>query len=68
MVGIDALAGIAVTSGAPEAPVESVFDSDSETGWCAADSGLQAIRVALSEPKTIRRIQLKFRDSQFERT
>jgi hypothetical protein len=53
---------------AKEAPVESVFDPDSETGWRAGNSGLQVIRITFSEPKAIRRIQLEFRESQFERT
>jgi hypothetical protein len=66
--GIDAIAGIGVTSEAKEAPVESVFDPNSETGWRAGNAGLQVVQITLSEPKTIRRIQLEFRESQFERT
>jgi F5/8 type C domain-containing protein len=66
--GIDAIAGIGVTSEAEGASVESVFDLDSETGWRAENSGLQVIRITFGEPKTIRRIQLEFRESQFERT
>jgi hypothetical protein len=66
--GIDAIAAVGVTSETEEAPVESVFDPDSETGWRAGDSGLQVIRITFGEPKTVRRIQLEFRESQFERT
>ena len=66
--GIDAIAGIGVTSETEGASVESVFDLDSETGWRAENSGLQVIRITFGEPKTIRRIQLEFRESQFERT
>ncbi len=66
--GIDTIAGLGVTSEAKEAPVESVFDPNSETGWRAGNAGLQVIRVTFSEPKTIRRIQLEFRETQFERT
>ena len=67
-LGIDAIAGIGVTSEAEGASVESVFDLDSETGWRAENSGVQVIRITFGEPKTIRRIQLEFRESQFERT
>ena len=66
--GIDAIAGIGVTSEAEGASVESVFDLDSETGWRAENSGVQVIRITFGEPKTIRRIQLEFRESQCERT
>jgi hypothetical protein len=66
--GIEAIAGIGVTSEAEGASVESVFDLESEMGWRAENSGLQVIRITFGEPKTIRRIQLEFRESQFERT
>ena len=64
-----AIAGIGVTSEAEGAPVESVFDSSrSQTGWRAGTPGLQLIRITFGEPKTIRRIQLEFRESRLERT
>ena len=66
--GIDAVAGIGVTSETEGAPVESVFDSSSQTGWRAGTSGLQVIRITFGEPKTIRRIQLEFTESRLERT
>src|SRR4051794_20935228 len=65
--GIDTIAGIAVTSEAEGAPVESIFDSGKETEWRAGTSGLQVIRITFGEPKTIRRIQLEFKESQLER-
>jgi hypothetical protein len=68
MVWHDAIAGIGVTSEAEGTPVESVFDFGSETGWRAGTSGLQVIRITFGEPKTIRRIQLEFRESTVERT
>ncbi len=59
-LGIDAIAGTSVTSEANEAPVESVLDPDNETEWRAGNSGVQVIRIAFGQPKTIRRIQLEF--------
>ena len=66
--GINAIAAIGVTSEAEEAPVESIFDPDSETGWRAGSPGVQVIRITFGEPKTVRRIQLEFREPTFERT
>ena len=63
-----AIAGIGVTSEAEGAPVESVLDSGSETEWRASTSGLQVIRIIFGEPKTIKRIQLEFREATLERT
>jgi hypothetical protein len=67
-LGIDDIAEIGVTSEVSEAPVESVLDPDNETGWRAGSSGVQVIRIAFGQPKTIRRIQLEFREAQCERT
>lgn len=66
--GIETIAGIGVTSEAEGAPVESIFNSGNDTEWRAGTPGLQVIRITFGEPKTIRRIQLEFRESQFERT
>jgi hypothetical protein len=66
--GIDTIAGIAVTSEAEGAPVESIFDSGKETEWRAGTSGLQVIRITFGEPKAIRQIQLEFKESRLERT
>jgi hypothetical protein len=66
--GIEAIAGIEVTSEDDDAPVENVFSAQGETGWRAADPGPQIIRITFNEPRSIRRIQLIFRESRFERT
>jgi hypothetical protein len=49
--GLNTIAGIAVTSEAEGALVESIFDSGSETEWRAGTSGLQVIRITFGEPK-----------------
>jgi hypothetical protein len=66
--GIEAIAGIGVTSEADGAPVENVLYPGSETGWRAGEPGPQIIRITFSGPTNIRRIQLIFRESQFART
>jgi hypothetical protein len=66
--GLEAIAGIGVTSEAGDAPVENVLYPDRETGWRADEPGPQIIRVTLAGPTNIRHIQLAFRESQFART
>jgi hypothetical protein len=67
-LGVEAVAGIGVTSEADDAPVENVLYPDRDTGWRAGEPGPQIIRVTFSGPTNIRRIQLVFRESQFART
>lgn len=66
--GIEAIAGIGVTSEADGAPVENVLYPDRQAGWRAAEPGPQTIRLTFSGPTNIRRIQLVFKESQFART
>ena len=65
---VEAIAGIAVTSEADDAPVESVLYPDRETGWRAGEPGRQIVRVTFGRPTNIRHIQLTFRESQLTRT
>jgi hypothetical protein len=66
--GIEAIAGIGVTSEADDAPVENVLYPDREAGWCAGEPGPQIIQITFSGPTNIRHIKLVFRESQFART
>ncbi|MGI8958450.1 MAG: carbohydrate-binding protein [Bryobacteraceae bacterium] len=54
-----------MTSELPDAPVESVFGPNSETGWRRQSKVSSSF---LNERKTIRRIQLGFREQHSERT
>jgi hypothetical protein len=67
-LGLEAIAGIGVSSEADDAPVENVLYPDHETGWRAGELGPQIIQITLSGPTNIRHIQLVFRESQFTRT
>jgi hypothetical protein len=67
-LGIDAIAGIGVTSEDADAPVENVLDPNPKGGWRAGEYGPQTIQVTFSGPTNIRRIQVVFRESQFART
>ena len=66
--GVEAIAGIGVTSEADGAPVESVLYPDGETGWHAGKPGPQIIQITFGRPTNIRHIQLVFRESQLART
>ena len=66
--GVEAIAGVAVTSEADGAPVENVLYPDREAGWRAGEAGRQIIRITFSGPTNIRRIQLVFKESQLART
>jgi len=66
--GVEAIAGIAVTSEAGDAPVENALYPDREAGWRAGEPGPQIIQITFGGPTNIRHIQLVFRESQFART
>jgi hypothetical protein len=61
--GIEAIAGIGVTSQADDAPVENVLYPDREVGWRAGGPGPQIIQITFGGPTNIRHIQLFFRES-----
>jgi len=66
--GIEAIAGVGVTSEVDGAPVENGLYPNRETGWRAGKPCPQIIRITFSGPTNIRRIQFVFRESQFEST
>ena len=67
-LGVEAIAAVAVTSEADDAPVENVLYPDRETGWRAAEPGPQIIQITFGGPTNIRHIHLAFRESRFART
>jgi hypothetical protein len=56
--GVEAIAGIEVTSEAEDAAVENVLFPDRGAGWRAGEPGPQIIRITFSGPTNIRRIHL----------
>lgn len=64
---LDKIARVAVTSEAPNSPVECAFDFRTG-GWRAGGRGEQAIRLILGPPQRIQRIRLCFVESEAERT
>jgi hypothetical protein len=66
--GIEAIAGIGVTSEDDDAPIENVLHPDRDSGWRAGEPGPQTIKITFSRPTNITHIQLTFREAQFART
>jgi len=61
--------GIAeVTSEDPNFPIESALTAKAGSGWRAADSGEQVIRLVFDRPTTLHRIRLEFSENEVERT
>jgi hypothetical protein len=67
-IGIPDIAEIEVTSEHPDHPIEAVFAPESRTGWQAANSGEQTIRIVFERPTRLQRIGLEFQDPSTERT
>ena len=65
---LDRAAMVEVTSEEKDFPVESALVSGETTGWRAADSGTQTIRLVFDEPQRLTRISLVFEETDTERT
>jgi hypothetical protein len=65
---LEEFARVEVTSEAPQHPIESAFKHGETLGWRADESGAQKIRLLFDEPKDLRRIWLRFSESEIERT
>ena len=65
---VSIIAQVEVTSEDSRYPIESIFTEEEKGGWRASESGKQTIRLFFDEPQRIRRIWLRFRELQVERT
>jgi hypothetical protein len=61
-------ASVDVSSEDPQHPIESAFKHDETLSWRAEEPGVQTIRLLFDEPKDLRRIWLRFSESEIERT
>jgi hypothetical protein len=64
---LEQIATVEITSEDPAFPIESVFGSRDGPGWRAAAKGEQQVRIIFDEPVSLRRIQLRFHEAQYER-
>jgi hypothetical protein len=67
-LNLEEVAEVEVTSEEPEHPVEAALIPGTESGWRAALSGEQVIRLIFDKPQKIERIWLRFVESEVERT
>ena len=59
---------IAVVEGSQCVPIESALVVGKTTGWRAADSGTQTIRLIFDEPQRLNHIALAFEETDTRRT
>ena len=64
---LEELATVEVSSEDPAFPVENVF-GESRTGWRAAGTGQQVLRLIFDAPTNLSHIQLAFSETAVERT
>ena len=62
------IARVEVTSEDPKFPIEVALTASEGPGWRAAEKGKQIIRIVLDNPRTLRRINLEFSETEIERT
>ncbi|WP_447601109.1 carbohydrate-binding protein [Nitrospira sp. Nam80] len=65
---LERLADVEVTSEDTAHPIESALLSRDSLGWRAAEAGKQTIRLRFNQPSQLRRIWLKFVETQIPRT
>jgi hypothetical protein len=67
-LNLEALAEVEITSEDPEFPIENALFAGNSAGWRASQSGEQTIRLLFAEPQRLRRILIRFREPDVERT
>lgn len=65
---LEQIATVEVTSEHPNFPVESVFRASNGPGWRALEKGEQQIRIIFDQPMSVKRIHLRFVETEVERT
>ena len=67
-IDVERLARVELTSEDDAHPVESALAATAHGGWRASGPGEQILRLQFDEPLNLRRIQLRFRETDRERT
>src|SRR5258708_28391385 len=65
---LEEIARVEVTSEDPHFPIEFALAASGGPGWRAAEKGEQTIRIVFDTPRTLRRIQLEFSETEIRRT
>ena len=67
-LNLDQLAQVEVSSEDPAYPIEAALLHGTDQGWRAAQPGAQTIRLIFDQPQPLRRIWLRFVETDIERT
>ena len=67
-LNLEALADVEITSEDSGFPIESALLPQGGSGWRAAESGRQTLRLLFTPAQRLRRIWLEFEESALERT
>ena len=65
---LEQVASVEVTSEDPSHPIEAALAPRSGSGWRAARSGEQVVRLSFDAPQPIRRLRLRFDEPEATRT
>ena len=65
---LEQIATVEVTSEDPSFPIEYAFGSNHEPGWRASEGGEQQIRIIFDQPVSVHRMELRFHETDCERT
>jgi hypothetical protein len=65
---LERIARVEISSEDPQFPIESALGKKVTTGWRAAGTGPQLIRLQFDEPLNIKRLQVHFVDKTAERS
>ena len=65
---LNALTQVRITSEDMAHPIEAALLPGAESGWRAAVSGPQTVRLCFDQPLTIKRVHLEFREEDVART
>ena len=65
---LEEIATVELTSEHPDFPIESALGFRVGPGWRASQKGAQQIQIIFDEPASLHRIQLRFHETECERT
>ena len=67
-LNLEQIVTVEVTSEDPDFPIESVFHGSNVPGWRALETGNQQIRLIFDQPISVKRIRLRFVETEVART
>ena len=67
-LNLEQIVTVELTSEDPDFPIESVFYGNDRLGWRALEKGNQQIRLIFDQPISVKRIRLRFVETEVART